>query len=36
VFLQYTQQLQAPFINSYVPLLPYNTIALGFAVPFKK
>jgi len=36
VFLQYTQQLQAPFINSYVPLLPYNTMAVGFVMPFKK
>jgi hypothetical protein len=36
VFLQYTQQLQAPFIKSYVPLLPYNNIALGFSMPFKK
>jgi len=36
IFLQYTQQLQAPFINSYVPLLPYNTMALGLSVPFRK
>ena len=36
VFIQYTQQLQTPFINSYVPLLPYNTIAVGFVMPFKK
>ena len=31
ISLQYTQQLQAPFINSYVPLLPYNTMALGLS-----
>lgn len=36
VFLQYTQQAQAPFINSYVPILPYNTMAAGFVMPFKK
>jgi len=36
VFLQYTQRVQAPFINSYVPILPYNTMALGFVMPFKK
>jgi len=36
IFLQYTQQLQAPFINSYVPLLPYNTMALGLSIPFRK
>ena len=36
VFLQYTQQVQAPFINSYVPLLPYNTMALGLSMPFRK
>lgn len=36
VFLQYTQQLQTPFINSYVPLLPYNQMALGLSLPFRK
>jgi hypothetical protein len=36
IFLQCTQQFQAPFINSYVPLLPYNTIALGLSIPFRK
>jgi len=36
IFLQYTQQLQLPFINSYVPLLPYNSVALGVSVPLKK
>jgi hypothetical protein len=36
VFLNYQQQLQAPFIKSYVPLLPYNSVALGFSVPLKK
>ncbi|HEX6332748.1 MAG TPA: hypothetical protein VFZ78_00900 [Flavisolibacter sp.] len=36
IFLQYSQQLQAPFINSYVPLLPYNTMAIGASLPLKK
>lgn len=35
IFLQYTQQLQAPFIKSYVPLLPYNQMAVGVSIPFK-
>jgi hypothetical protein len=29
-FFAYQQQLQAPFVKSYVPLLPYNNVALGF------
>jgi hypothetical protein len=29
-FFAYQQQLQAPFVKSYVPLLPYNNLALGF------
>ena len=36
IFIQYAQQLQTPFINSYVPLLPYNSTAIGFSVPLKK
>ena len=36
IFLQYTQQLQTPFIKSYVPLLPYNAVAVGICVPLKK
>ena len=36
VFAQYSQQLQTPFINSYVPLLPYNSMALGLSLPIKK
>jgi hypothetical protein len=36
VFLNYQQQLQAPFIKSYVPLLPYNSLAIGLSVPLKK
>lgn len=33
VFIDYRQQLQTPFIKSYVPLLPYNSIAFGISVP---
>ena len=35
VFINYQQQIQAPFINSYVPILPYNGVALGMSIPFK-
>jgi hypothetical protein len=34
VFINYQQQIQAPFIKSYVPLLPYNIISFGFKMPF--
>jgi hypothetical protein len=33
LFFQYQQRIQMPFINSYVPVLPYNQIALGAAMP---
>ena len=33
-FAQYQQRLQMPFINSYVPLLPYNSFQLGIKMPF--
>lgn len=33
IFLDYQQQVQTPFIQSYVPLLPYNSIAFGISVP---
>jgi hypothetical protein len=36
VFLHYRQQLQTPFINAYVPLLPYNGLALGVSFSIKK
>jgi hypothetical protein len=29
VFVTYQQRLQMPYIQSYVPLLPYNTLMLG-------
>lgn len=35
IFFNYQQQLQAPFINSYVPLLPYNSVAIGVSLPLK-
>lgn len=38
VFFQYQARIQAPFVNSYVPILPYDQIALGvsFVLPSKK
>lgn len=36
LFVQYQQQVQAPFNASYVPLLPYNAFGLGLSTPFKK
>ncbi len=35
LFFNYQQQLQTPFIKSYVPLLPYNVAALGLSIPLK-
>ncbi|MBS1920928.1 MAG: hypothetical protein JST17_11805 [Bacteroidetes bacterium] len=35
LFLDYQQQLQFPFIKSYVPLLPSNILIIGVKVPFK-
>jgi len=35
-FVNYVQQLQTPFIKSYVPLLPYNSLQLGINIPVKK
>ena len=36
LFLEYQQRLQTPFIQSYVPMLPYNIIMVGFRIPLKK
>jgi len=36
LFLHYQQRIQTPFIQSYVPLLPYNIIKTGVTIPFKK
>ena len=33
VFLIYQQSLQAPFINEYVPLLPFNSLCIGISFP---
>jgi len=35
LFMQYQQQLQMPFVKSYVPLLPYNVFMIGAAWPLK-
>jgi len=34
-FIYYQQRIQTPFIHSYVPLLPYNIIKVGAAIPIK-
>jgi hypothetical protein len=34
-FLQYQQRIQTPFIQSYVPLLPYNIIKTGVTITIK-
>lgn len=34
-FIRYEQMLQTPFINSYVPLLPYNSLAIGIKTNLK-
>ena len=34
IFFQYQQRLQTPFVKSYIPLLPYNIAAVGFALSF--
>jgi hypothetical protein len=33
VFFQYQQRLQTPFVQSYIPLLPYNMAMLGLRIP---
>ena len=35
IFIEYGQEIQTPFIISYVPLLPYNHMALGVSHPLK-
>jgi hypothetical protein len=35
-FLEYQQRIQTPFIQSYVPLLPYNIMKAGVRIPFKR
>lgn len=36
VFTNYQQRLQFPFVKSYVPLLPYNSLMIGIHLPVKK
>ncbi|MGZ5246806.1 MAG: hypothetical protein ACXWCR_06860 [Flavitalea sp.] len=36
VFLDYRQTIQAPFVKSYIPLLPYNSIAIGGTISLPK
>jgi hypothetical protein len=33
IFLEYVQKIQTPFIKEYVPLLPYNSLMIGIALP---
>lgn len=35
IFATYQQLIQAPFVKSYVPLLPYNSIMIGAKITFK-
>ena len=35
LFMDYQQKIQMPFINEYVPLLPYNTMLLGASFPIQ-
>ncbi|HUS01188.1 MAG TPA: hypothetical protein VMY77_05650 [Chitinophagaceae bacterium] len=35
IFVTYQQMIQTPFINAYVPLLPYNSLLLGMRIPVK-
>ncbi len=36
IFTIYQQRVQMPFVNSYVPLLPYNTFMIGASRSIKK
>lgn len=33
IFITYQQLLQTPFVKSYVPILPYNSLLIGASVP---
>ncbi len=35
IFTGYWQSIQMPFVKSYVPLLPYNSFAIGISKPIK-
>ena len=34
-FFQYQQRIQTPFVQSYIPLLPYNIAMLGVNIPLQ-
>lgn len=36
IFTNYQQRIQFPFVKSYVPLLPYNSLMLGIHIPIKR
>lgn len=36
IFFQYQARIQFPFNDVYVPILPYNQIALGITIPLKR
>lgn len=36
IFMEYRQTIQAPFVKSYVPLLPYNSMAIGGIISLPK
>ena len=36
IFATYQQRIQTPFVKSYVPLLPYNTLMIGAKMSLKK
>lgn len=36
LFFSYQQRLQLPFVKSYVPLLPYNSVLIGVAKPVNR
>ena len=33
IFITYQQFLQTPFVNAYVPILPYNSLLIGCSMP---
>jgi hypothetical protein len=34
--LLYKQKIQTPFVNNYVPLLPYNSMMISVAIPLQQ
>jgi len=35
IFTTYQQLLQMPFVKAYVPILPYNSLLIGFGIPLQ-